>query len=462
MPLDPDTEIQYRRGGKIMKKTPRKFQAGGVTPAPSPDRVPPAEAAKMKADKAQREREKKEQEAGQRRPDLGKLFKKGGKVRKFEVGGDVTQDTRERRANEKPREEPAPIESRTTPYTSGDFDKRVSPEIDWPSSTGNGDSNEGMDNGDSNVGRGGGAGATEPDYAPPTSKNAAPKKATPKKAAPKAAPKATPKAKPYEPPELTDKERAERSKKEREQGLEGVYPEALLPLGRAASMARNALGRMFGRGAADDAASSAGTALAREAGPRITRLPDGPRVEIPRALPGNSRAALPSPAEGSRAALSGPTPRLPAPTARAETAPTRSAPTRSASPSAPPTPRLPAPTARAESAPAMTRPLTGQQRRLRDLNARNRQALDEKDAAQADRVMAAGKDRADTDRRVKQSMRDFVQSGNYKKGGKVAKYAKGGGVEAKGKTKGKIVKMATGGSVRGYGVSKVTNKTKYC
>ena len=24
MPLDPDTEIQYRRGGKIMKKTPKK------------------------------------------------------------------------------------------------------------------------------------------------------------------------------------------------------------------------------------------------------------------------------------------------------------------------------------------------------------------------------------------------------------------------------------------------------
>jgi hypothetical protein len=55
-----------------------------------------------------------------------------------------------------------------------------------------------------------------------------------------------------------------------------------------------------------------------------------------------------------------------------------------------------------------------------------------------------------------------VQAGNYKKGGKVAKYAKGGGVEAKGKTKGKVVKMATGGSVRGYGISKVTNKTKYC
>jgi hypothetical protein len=42
-----------------------------------------------------------------------------------------------------------------------------------------------------------------------------------------------------------------------------------------------------------------------------------------------------------------------------------------------------------------------------------------------------------------------------------AVYKKGGGVEAKGKTKGKTVKMAKGGTARGYGVSKVTNKTKY-
>jgi hypothetical protein len=51
---------------------------------------------------------------------------------------------------------------------------------------------------------------------------------------------------------------------------------------------------------------------------------------------------------------------------------------------------------------------------------------------------------------------------NYKKGGSVKKYAKGGGVEAKGKTQGKVVKMAKGGMARGYGISKVTNKTKYC
>lgn len=42
----------------------------------------------------------------------------------------------------------------------------------------------------------------------------------------------------------------------------------------------------------------------------------------------------------------------------------------------------------------------------------------------------------------------------YKSGGKVAKYAKGGGVESKGKTKGTVVKMAKGGSVKGWGISR--------
>jgi len=36
-----------------------------------------------------------------------------------------------------------------------------------------------------------------------------------------------------------------------------------------------------------------------------------------------------------------------------------------------------------------------------------------------------------------------------KKGGKVAKYARGGGIEVKGKTKGKMVKMAAGGCAKG-------------
>jgi hypothetical protein len=86
--------------------------------------------------------------------------------------------------------------------------------------------------------------------------------------------------------------------------------------------------------------------------------------------------------------------------------------------------------------------------------------LDERDAAQADRIMAAGRERAATDRRVNQSMRDFVQAGNYKEGGKVAKYAKGGGIESRGKTAGKIVKMAKGGSVKGWGIARGSKKTK--
>lgn len=43
---------------------------------------------------------------------------------------------------------------------------------------------------------------------------------------------------------------------------------------------------------------------------------------------------------------------------------------------------------------------------------------------------------------------------NFKRGGKVAKYAKGGGIESKGKTKGTVVKMAKGGSVKGWGISR--------
>ena len=50
----------------------------------------------------------------------------------------------------------------------------------------------------------------------------------------------------------------------------------------------------------------------------------------------------------------------------------------------------------------------------------------------------------------------FADEGNpnFKHGGKVAKYAKGGGIESKGKTKGTVVKMAKGGSVKGYGIAR--------
>jgi len=48
----------------------------------------------------------------------------------------------------------------------------------------------------------------------------------------------------------------------------------------------------------------------------------------------------------------------------------------------------------------------------------------------------------------------------FKKGGKIAKYAKGGGIESRGKTAGKIVKMAKGGSVKGWGIARGSRKTK--
>ena len=56
----------------------------------------------------------------------------------------------------------------------------------------------------------------------------------------------------------------------------------------------------------------------------------------------------------------------------------------------------------------------------------------------------------------------FADEGNpnFKRGGKVAKYAKGGGVESKGKTKGTVVKMASGGSVKGWGIARGSKSCK--
>lgn len=57
--------------------------------------------------------------------------------------------------------------------------------------------------------------------------------------------------------------------------------------------------------------------------------------------------------------------------------------------------------------------------------------------------------------RLKRAVRGlFGLKDEYKSGGKVAKYAKGGGIESKGKTKGTVVKMAKGGSVKGWGISR--------
>jgi len=114
MPFDPDTEIQYRKGGKIMKKTPRKFSAGGAAPATAPKPAPKGGPKELQdeAEKLRQEaRDKKQQEAGQRRPNLG--LKKGGKVKKFDGGSTVTLDTRESRADE--RKEPASASSDNTP-----------------------------------------------------------------------------------------------------------------------------------------------------------------------------------------------------------------------------------------------------------------------------------------------------------------------------------------------------------
>lgn len=74
------------------------------------------------------------------------------------------------------------------------------------------------------------------------------------------------------------------------------------------------------------------------------------------------------------------------------------------------------------------------------------------EAKAAKRAEEAAKRRAPKDA---DEMR-FADEGNpnFKRGGKVAKYAKGGGVESKGKTKGTVVKMAKGGSVKGWGISR--------
>jgi hypothetical protein len=45
----------------------------------------------------------------------------------------------------------------------------------------------------------------------------------------------------------------------------------------------------------------------------------------------------------------------------------------------------------------------------------------------------------------KSMIKHEMAEAGMKKGGKVKKYAKGGGIEVKGKTKGKMVKMAGGG-----------------
>jgi len=113
MPFDPDTEIQYRKGGKIMKKTPRKFQAGGATasaptsaPKPAPKRVTtpsdqpdPETAAKMRQQAAEAKMDERQRKAAEDfygdKQRLGNKMKKGGKVKKYADGGETQAEDKD-------------------------------------------------------------------------------------------------------------------------------------------------------------------------------------------------------------------------------------------------------------------------------------------------------------------------------------------------------------------------------
>jgi hypothetical protein len=92
---EPDTETQYRRGGKVnkmqklsvAKKMPRKFGAGGVAkPALKPGRNPVMQPSDPKLVAAAKELEQKKRDAemqkkGEEKPDLSQMYKKGGSVK---------------------------------------------------------------------------------------------------------------------------------------------------------------------------------------------------------------------------------------------------------------------------------------------------------------------------------------------------------------------------------------------
>jgi hypothetical protein len=305
---NPDTEIQYRKGGKIMKKTPRKFQAGGATPAPTPstDRVPPAEAAKMKAEKEQQRREAATQKKGAEKPDLGKLgFKKGGKVKKFSDGGETQADDKDIFYTGRFKGEDGDDIYRRAYEQAGRLREPSGAEVKEVKAR---------------------TGLTEPSVRKPAPKASAPKASAPKASAPKTAPKAAPKVGP-------------------KQESSGTEPKK--SYGERGNMARS---------------------MDTPSAPDVTQ-----RIK-------NTLAKARSGSEDTDS---------------------------------------------------------------RSVNEKIRGLFGRRSGATGDFGSSGA-------------------SGDYKKGGKVAKYAKGGGIESKGKTAGKIVKMAKGGSVRGYGISKVTNKTKYC
>jgi len=86
-----------------------------------------------------------------------------------------------------------------------------------------------------------------------------------------------------------------------------------------------------------------------------------------------------------------------------------------------------------------------------------------KRAKDAERKREARKDLSESKRKAPRDAEDarFADEGNpnFKRGG-MAKYAKGGGVESKGKTKGTVVKMASGGSVKGWGIARGSKACK--
>ena len=338
MPFDPDTEIQYRRGGKIMKKTPRKFSAGGAAPAPTTKPAPKGGPKELQdeAEKLRQEaRDKKQQEAGQRRPNLG--LKKGGKVKKFSEGGDVDwvpqvkyrnlgDFFRGKRMEDEPKVEPQAAPEAPKVRDRGDrflpqkpvesAEDKAAMDAASAMASGSASSYGSQAQQDAPSGIKGGENVVT------AVKKAAPKAAAPKRFTPKAAPrKATPK---------TAKN---------------------IPDGYAG-------------------ASSYGSQAEQDA-PRGIKGGENVVTEV-----GGKKSTTSTPRTG----------------------------------------RTYNPQRAAVSAAKDFEALKSLGRRL------------------------------------------LTTPSGYN----VSKFAKGGGIESKGKTAGKIVKMAQGGSVRGYGVSKVTNKTKYC
>jgi hypothetical protein len=105
----PDTETQYRQGGKVnkmqklsvAKKMPRKFQAGGMTkPAVKPNKNPvksgPPELVEAAKQLEQEKRDAATQKKGAEKPVLGDYkMAKGGSIRKFADGGETTAEDKD-------------------------------------------------------------------------------------------------------------------------------------------------------------------------------------------------------------------------------------------------------------------------------------------------------------------------------------------------------------------------------